>query len=198
MRRGAGNSLGPCDAAFLLGNDEAQDWLVRFMQRAYRQGVGGVLRDYHVLGGDWGGLDVGSVKCHTSIWWVHGAGAEARDLLRRAAACSPPSRLAPANYLPTAAALLGAAADCRHGAGDLVVPLAHAQWYAERIPGAELHVKEGEGHVSLVGRHADEVVADLLAGLQPQAAIGAVPGAAAHSPQAAVGTAGQPTDATAD
>lgn len=39
-------------------------------QRAYRPGVRGVLLDYRVLGGDWGGLEVTRVACRTAIWWV--------------------------------------------------------------------------------------------------------------------------------
>lgn len=32
VRRGAGNSLGACDARYLQGNDVAKDWLLRFIQ----------------------------------------------------------------------------------------------------------------------------------------------------------------------
>ena len=32
VKRGAGGSLGPCDAAYLAGNDGAKEWLVAFMQ----------------------------------------------------------------------------------------------------------------------------------------------------------------------
>lgn len=31
VKRGAGDSLGPCDARYLQGNEAAKDWLVRFM-----------------------------------------------------------------------------------------------------------------------------------------------------------------------
>ncbi|KAI7842708.1 hypothetical protein COHA_003639 [Chlorella ohadii] len=108
------------------GNEAAQDWLLRFMTRAYRPGVRGVLLDYRVLGGDWGGLDVGLIACRTAIW---------------------------------------------HGAGDCVVAPAHAQWWHRRVAGSELHILPDEGHISVVGRHAERIWRDLLPGqLQPIAA----------------------------
>ena len=39
------------------------------------------------------------------------------------------------------------------GAQDLMVPVAHARWLAERIPGVEAHISEEDGHLSIaVGR----------------------------------------------
>jgi pimeloyl-ACP methyl ester carboxylesterase len=39
------------------------------------------------------------------------------------------------------------------GAQDLMVPVAHARWLAERIPGVEAHITEEDGHLSIaVGR----------------------------------------------
>jgi pimeloyl-ACP methyl ester carboxylesterase len=39
------------------------------------------------------------------------------------------------------------------GAQDLMVPVAHAHWLAERIPGVEAHISEADGHLSIaVGR----------------------------------------------
>jgi pimeloyl-ACP methyl ester carboxylesterase len=39
------------------------------------------------------------------------------------------------------------------GVQDLMVPVAHARWLAERIPGVEAHVSEEDGHLSIaVGR----------------------------------------------
>jgi pimeloyl-ACP methyl ester carboxylesterase len=35
------------------------------------------------------------------------------------------------------------------GTADLMVPAAHAQWLAERMPQAVLHLEEGEGHLSV-------------------------------------------------
>lgn len=39
------------------------------------------------------------------------------------------------------------------GVQDLMVPVAHARWLAERIPGVEAHISEDDGHLSItVGR----------------------------------------------
>jgi pimeloyl-ACP methyl ester carboxylesterase len=39
------------------------------------------------------------------------------------------------------------------GVQDLMVPVAHAHWLAERIPGVEAHIREEDGHLSIaVGR----------------------------------------------
>jgi pimeloyl-ACP methyl ester carboxylesterase len=48
-----------------------------------------------------------------------------------------------------------------HGTEDLMVPPAHGEWLAERIPACRLEVLAGDGHLSL-GRHAGEIVARLL------------------------------------
>lgn len=37
-----------------------------------------------------------------------------------------------------------------HGAADPVVPSAHARWLAARIPGADLRILPGDGHVSIL------------------------------------------------
>jgi pimeloyl-ACP methyl ester carboxylesterase len=52
------------------------------------------------------------------------------------------------------------------GREDAMVPYAHGEWLAAHVPGAEAHLFDDEGHLSLVGR-MDEVLADLkaLAGL---------------------------------
>jgi pimeloyl-ACP methyl ester carboxylesterase len=51
------------------------------------------------------------------------------------------------------------------GSADLMVPFAHGQWLAERIPGAVAHLEEGEGHFSIavgaMGRMLDEVLRHL-------------------------------------
>ena len=45
-----------------------------------------------------------------------------------------------------------------HGQLDQVVPPAHGAWLAGRIPGAEMWLKAGEGHVSVL-RHAPDALA---------------------------------------
>lgn len=42
-----------------------------------------------------------------------------------------------------------------HGAADPVVPSAHARWLAARIPGADLRIPAGEGHVSVLDAAGD-------------------------------------------
>jgi pimeloyl-ACP methyl ester carboxylesterase len=48
------------------------------------------------------------------------------------------------------------------GSADLMVPFAHGQWLAARLPGASAHLEEGEGHLSVglgaLGRMLDELV----------------------------------------
>jgi pimeloyl-ACP methyl ester carboxylesterase len=38
-----------------------------------------------------------------------------------------------------------------HGGEDRMVPVAHGEWLAAHVPGAELWRREGEGHVSVLG-----------------------------------------------
>ncbi|HUN37445.1 MAG TPA: alpha/beta hydrolase [Trebonia sp.] len=53
------------------------------------------------------------------------------------------------------------------GSEDLMVPFAHGQWLAPRVPGALVHLEQGEGHLSIgvggLDRMLDELVA--VAGL---------------------------------
>jgi pimeloyl-ACP methyl ester carboxylesterase len=48
------------------------------------------------------------------------------------------------------------------GSADLMVPFAHGQWLASRLPGASVHLEEGEGHLSVgigaIDRMLDELV----------------------------------------
>ena len=52
------------------------------------------------------------------------------------------------------------------GSADLMVPFAHGQWLARNLPGATAHLKEGEGHMSIVLAAADEIVEELAATLR--------------------------------
>jgi pimeloyl-ACP methyl ester carboxylesterase len=44
-----------------------------------------------------------------------------------------------------------------HGAHDRFVPLSHGRWLASQIPGAELDVREDDGHISLIEMSAPDV-----------------------------------------
>jgi pimeloyl-ACP methyl ester carboxylesterase len=43
------------------------------------------------------------------------------------------------------------------GVQDLMVPVAHARWLAERIPGVEAHISEEDGHLSIAVRRLGEI-----------------------------------------
>jgi pimeloyl-ACP methyl ester carboxylesterase len=45
---------------------------------------------------------------------------------------------------------------------DLMVPLAHGPWLAEHLPTATARLAPGHGHLSLITRFRDEILADLL------------------------------------
>jgi pimeloyl-ACP methyl ester carboxylesterase len=51
------------------------------------------------------------------------------------------------------------------GSADLMVPFSHGQWLAAHIPGAVVHLEEGQGHLSItvgaIGAMLDELVATL-------------------------------------
>ena len=49
------------------------------------------------------------------------------------------------------------------GRQDRFISPNHSVWLAQRVPGADLHILGGEGHLSLKARHFDAVVLDLLA-----------------------------------
>jgi pimeloyl-ACP methyl ester carboxylesterase len=49
-----------------------------------------------------------------------------------------------------------------HGAEDLFVPIAHGRWLAERIPGVEAHLLDGEGHLTIQLTRIGDVHASLL------------------------------------
>ncbi len=48
------------------------------------------------------------------------------------------------------------------GEFDLMVPVAHARWMAERIPGARFEFVPGHGHISLVTQFRHHILDDLL------------------------------------
>ncbi|HEU5215015.1 MAG TPA: hypothetical protein VFU30_05700, partial [Gaiellaceae bacterium] len=51
------------------------------------------------------------------------------------------------------------------GDQDLMVPHAHGEWLARRIPGVEVHMAPGEGHLTVVDNHVGEVHAWLASQL---------------------------------
>jgi pimeloyl-ACP methyl ester carboxylesterase len=51
------------------------------------------------------------------------------------------------------------------GVQDLMVPVAHARWLAERIPGVEAHISEEDGHLSITVRRLGEIYDRLAARL---------------------------------
>jgi pimeloyl-ACP methyl ester carboxylesterase len=44
-----------------------------------------------------------------------------------------------------------------HGEADRFVPVTHARWLAERIPGAEAHISRDDAHMTIVIRRIPEV-----------------------------------------
>jgi pimeloyl-ACP methyl ester carboxylesterase len=51
------------------------------------------------------------------------------------------------------------------GDQDLMVPLAHGRWLIGHVPGAVAHLKPGEGHLSVLINHVDEILDELVATL---------------------------------
>jgi pimeloyl-ACP methyl ester carboxylesterase len=49
-----------------------------------------------------------------------------------------------------------------HGAADRMVPAAHSEWLAGRVPGAELWLRAGEGHISVLAGEGEAVLAWLV------------------------------------
>jgi pimeloyl-ACP methyl ester carboxylesterase len=49
------------------------------------------------------------------------------------------------------------------GSADLMVPYAHGQWLAAHVPNADVHLVEGQGHLSVA--YGDEETAHILGAL---------------------------------
>lgn len=49
-----------------------------------------------------------------------------------------------------------------HGTADEIVPITHAQWYGQRLPGSAFIALADEGHYSLPLRHAHPILAALM------------------------------------
>jgi pimeloyl-ACP methyl ester carboxylesterase len=48
------------------------------------------------------------------------------------------------------------------GSADLMVPFAHGQWLASRVPGVAAHLEDGEGHLSIGIGALDRMLDELL------------------------------------
>jgi pimeloyl-ACP methyl ester carboxylesterase len=48
------------------------------------------------------------------------------------------------------------------GSADLMVPFAHGQWLASRVPGASVHLQDGEGHLSIAIGALDRMLDELV------------------------------------
>jgi hypothetical protein len=48
------------------------------------------------------------------------------------------------------------------GSADLMVPFAHGQWLASRLPAASAHLEEGEGHLSVGLGKLDAMLDELV------------------------------------
>ena len=44
-----------------------------------------------------------------------------------------------------------------HGTEDLMAPVAHGRWLAERIPGVEAEISDTEGHLTLLAHRIPQV-----------------------------------------
>jgi pimeloyl-ACP methyl ester carboxylesterase len=53
------------------------------------------------------------------------------------------------------------------GSADLMVPFAHGQWLASRLPGASAHLEEGEGHLSVGLGALDRMLDELVSAASP-------------------------------
>ena len=53
------------------------------------------------------------------------------------------------------------------GSADLMVPFGHGRWLASHLPGASVHLEEGEGHLSIALGAADRMLDELVGVLPP-------------------------------
>jgi pimeloyl-ACP methyl ester carboxylesterase len=53
------------------------------------------------------------------------------------------------------------------GSEDLMVPFAHGKWLASRLPGASVHLQEGEGHLSIGLGALDQMLDELVQAGEP-------------------------------
>jgi hypothetical protein len=44
---------------------------------------------------------------------------------------------------------------------DLMVPFGHGRWLAEHVPGVTAHLEAGQGHLSVVASHIDDMLDEL-------------------------------------
>ena len=51
------------------------------------------------------------------------------------------------------------------GSDDLMVPYAHGQWLAAQLPGATVHLEEGQGHLSIAVGALDRMLDELVSAL---------------------------------
>jgi pimeloyl-ACP methyl ester carboxylesterase len=49
------------------------------------------------------------------------------------------------------------------GSEDLMVPFAHGQWLSRQLPGARVHLEQGEGHLSVAVGALDRMLDELVA-----------------------------------
>jgi pimeloyl-ACP methyl ester carboxylesterase len=59
-------------------------------------------------------------------------------------------------------AAVGVPVLCGHGADDRVVPASHGRWIAAHVPGAELRIAAGDGHISVLRTLGPDTVHWLL------------------------------------
>jgi pimeloyl-ACP methyl ester carboxylesterase len=53
------------------------------------------------------------------------------------------------------------------GSADLMVPFSHGQWLASHLPGASVHLEQGEGHLSVLLGALDRMLDELVIAGRP-------------------------------